>query len=131
MCSDVDVGAQALESREDTTEMETPPDGGIGRRTGLRIRRRKSCKFEACLGDQHRVSSSIGRTPVSKTGGCRFETCDARHVMARELAVRPHSSAGGSARLVSERSSVDPDCGLHPDLGRIRLVAQDTRFSSL
>lgn len=25
MCSDVDVGAQALESREDTTEMETPP----------------------------------------------------------------------------------------------------------
>lgn len=25
MCSDVDVGAQALESREDTTEMDPPP----------------------------------------------------------------------------------------------------------
>ena len=25
MCSDVDVGAQAPESREDTTEMEPPP----------------------------------------------------------------------------------------------------------
>ncbi len=32
--------------------------------------------------NQYWVSSSIGRTPVSKTGGCRFETCDARHRVA-------------------------------------------------
>ena len=107
MCSDVDVGAQALESREDTTEMESPPmaelvdapdsESGDESHASSRLAWGTRPASIGCL-----VQLAERRSPKPEVVGSR----PAMPATSCKHTVRPHSSAGSSARLVSERSSV-------------------------